>query len=216
MLHLWPLCQQRCFAETRTTQLQWPSACELHRTALMELPSWDFCACWHKPLASDLSLPVASHQSGAWLLMRKLGAECPVILLRRSLCWCFFCCKVDFAYLFWWFGWPHVSRTLIFSQKKSPQMLATEYTRVVTNTNVSLIHSWITYSIWASHLYSAPSVLYVPFSLSLSWLKLCKMDGWSSYLQERVQSRRFPLLIARLVLLTRSSKGSFVLLQWVT
>lgn len=114
MLHLWPLCQQWCSGETRIMQRQWPSACELHRTALMELPSWDFCARWHKPLASDLSLPVASHESSAWLLMRKLGAECPVILLKRSLC---FYSRLHIH--FDGSGGQYVSRTLIFSCKNA-------------------------------------------------------------------------------------------------
>lgn len=188
MLHLWPLCQQWCSAGTWIMQLQWPSACELHRTSLIELLSWYFCARWHKPLASNLSLPVTSHESAAWLLMRKLRAERPVVLLRRSLCLCFLRCKVVAGF----YSSLHIyfDGSGGYTSAETPQMLATEYMRVVTNRNVSLIHSWITYSIWASD----SIILFLqwclcPFLFFVSVLVKAvqneDLDGWSFYLWER-------------------------------
>lgn len=113
----------------------------------------------------------------------------------------------------------HTSTEHQYSLAKAPQTLAAESTCVVTNTNVSLIHSWITSSIWADDSRSVPSVVSVPFSsLSPSWLKPCKMRTWMAgfYLRERDQCLRFPLLIAPLVLLSPSTKGSSALLEWVS
>lgn len=179
MLHLWPLRQQWCSAETRTTQLQWPSAWELHRTALMELPSWAFClltqaSCvWPQP-SCGLSVSCVVSDAEAWSRAPSHSTEedSPLLLLTLQS-WV----SLKLACLLRWFGWPHVSRTLIFSRKITTN--AGNRIHTCGDEHKCFMNPFMNHvSIWASFSFPVPSVVYVPFSLSLSWVKLCKMRTW--------------------------------------
>lgn len=185
MLHLWPLCQQRCSAETRFMQLRWPSACELHRMALMELPEISVLAgtslllptpfLW--PLKVKVSCVVI--EAEAWSTISSHSTEDDSVLVFSTL-WSCSRILLKFAYLFWWFERPHVSRTLILSCNSRIHACGDRH---------KCIHPFMNHVVRLGQrlvFYSFSGVCGLFFaSVLVKAVQSEDLDGWSSYLWEQ-------------------------------
>lgn len=135
---------------------------------------------WHpsllvQPRNSDLSLPVASNKSTAWLLTWRLGAECRFTKFLLQ-----FACLV---YRFWW---PHIDRTLIFFCKHLTN--AGKKTHVCGDEHKSFINPFMNHVLHLGRrlafcCFSGVCALFI-VSVLVEAVQNEDLNGWSFYLRE--------------------------------